>query len=203
MSHLEACVDSVYPLCHSVLQFVPSLFLCYISSLLLPLSSLPLSVSPPYPGQNPEETLDLDGASALRLDSSIQAWELLQELRWSMVVVVCVCFKVWGGGRGGSCGSSRKTQLWPLLLLRPSPSRGWRWIGESGDESFPGCSRQEWWHLVSATVKNGQRGRQRLIEVRDERVQIWRVEGKTKLKENVLHTPLIFDWGKLHGLDVI
>lgn len=72
--------------------------LLYVSSAAfspVPLSfsvSFPLlSVSPVFPGQDPEETLDLDGALALRLDSSIQAWELLQESRRSMVVVVCVC----------------------------------------------------------------------------------------------------------------
>lgn len=70
--------------------FSPLLSLPYLS--LFPL----LSVNPGFPGQDPEETLDLDGAPALRPDSSIQAWELLQASRRSNgrgCVCVCVCFK--------------------------------------------------------------------------------------------------------------
>ncbi len=66
-----------------------------VSSHLLPHSFYPsfpfLSVNPRFSGRGPAEAQALDGAPALRLDSSTQAWELLDEFRRSMVVVVCVC----------------------------------------------------------------------------------------------------------------
>lgn len=76
--------DPPHPLYLSSAAFSPVPLSSSVSSPLL-------SVGPVFPGQGPEETLDLDGAPALRLDSSTEAWELSQESRRSMVVVICVC----------------------------------------------------------------------------------------------------------------
>lgn len=99
------------------------------------------------------------------------------------VVYVCVLRR----------GSHLKTQLW-LLLPWTSLRRGGGWIGEWGDESFPGSSRQEWWRPVSATVKNVGEGE-------DWWGKLCRYEeaGKEKLGK----CTLIFDWGKRRVLDVV
>lgn len=178
VSYLETWV---YTLCHYAPWSTPSLCLfSAATSLFLP--SFPFFVYPPlvsWPGSRKDTGSGWGPGfeTAFKHGSCYGSWGG----RWWWL---CVCVL-----RGGSsCGSRRKNTALATAVAAAEafPSRGWRWIGEWSDESFPGSSRQEWWSLVSATVKNGRRGRWRLIDLR-EVVQIWREERETKFRENVLH----------------
>lgn len=118
MSHLEACVHSAYLFVprHTVIHSISLSFLCCYLSLSSPFFC-PSTIGP---GQYPEETLDLDvGPPVSRLDWAAFKHGSCYGSRGSWWWWLCVCFRV----GVVSCGSSRKTQLWPLLLLllRPSP----------------------------------------------------------------------------------
>lgn len=115
MSHLEACFDSIHPLCHYVPWSTPALYLVLLLPLSLFLSLFPVfffcQLSASWPGSR-RDTGSGWGPSfetGFKHGSCYRSWG--GRWRW-----LCVCVL-----RGvGSCGSSRKTQLWPLLL-RPSP----------------------------------------------------------------------------------
>lgn len=169
MSHLEACVHSAYLFVprHTVIHSISLSFLCCYLSLSSPFFC-PSTIGP---GQYPEETLDLDRGPRFR------DWI---EQHSSMGVVTgveevdgggCVCVLGWGWCHVEAVGKHSFGRCccccWglPLEGLEVNKREGW-W-------ELP---MQEWWRLVSATVRNGRRERWRLIEVR-EVVQIWRVEG--------------------------
>ena len=66
---------------------------CFLSPTSVYLSFPLLSVNPGFPGQDPEETLDLDGAPALRLDSSMGVVTGVEEVDGRG----CVCVLRGGG----------------------------------------------------------------------------------------------------------